>query len=265
MMGLPRGFTFDEFHTMLNLDGKDHLRETEFVDSLHRIYFSSDFQKTCLTQLGIGQIKEMTQHLRHREAAEFRRLRRQIHKVKVELLAELRKRPRRPRCRKKVEFSTCESSSSSEAYEGDSNDSPGGSEEDASSTSSASVVSASQLERRGRSLKGSAKGKVVQMEYQIEDSGIMGEASGKWSAEKSETPARRHRKHRPHRRQENSTQQNETLQVGGKLAISSSPTVSTPCKPSIPQRPPALPRPAGLEETTLSASLGSETSSLTSI
>jgi len=100
-MGLPKGFTFEDFHTMLNLDGRDGLDRTEFVDGMHRLIFSNEFQKACLLQLGIGQVKVVAQQLsdlgNNRMDFEFRRLRRQNRKMKAKLLSAIR--GRRPRTR----------------------------------------------------------------------------------------------------------------------------------------------------------------------
>lgn len=77
------------------------MHRSEFVDGMHRLVLSSDFQKACLTQLGLGQVQELNHklsaHVCVQMAAEFKRLRRQNRTMKAELLAEIqgRRRPNR--------------------------------------------------------------------------------------------------------------------------------------------------------------------------
>jgi len=66
-LDFPKGFTFEDLFEMLNLDGCGDMTRKEFEDGMHRIIFGSEFQKTCLTLLGMGQIKAMSRHLFSRQ------------------------------------------------------------------------------------------------------------------------------------------------------------------------------------------------------
>lgn len=100
-LSLPSGFTFEDFHTMLNLDGRDGLGKSEFVDGMHRLIFSTEFQKACVTQLGIGQVKVLTQKVGARLDRdlhhEFKRMRRELRKSRAALINELRRSRRKRR------------------------------------------------------------------------------------------------------------------------------------------------------------------------
>merc|ERR1719491_1604943 len=66
---LPHGFTFNRFHTMLDLDGSGHLSKSEFIHGMMRLVHSNEFQRDCLQQLCIGQIVQ-NQFRLHREVKE---------------------------------------------------------------------------------------------------------------------------------------------------------------------------------------------------
>merc|ERR1712196_520355 len=81
-LDFPKGFTFDDLFTMLNLDGSGGLRRKEFEDGMHRLCFGTEFQRFCQHQLAMGQIKAVhhdtkTAHL-ERLTSEFANLHAEI-------------------------------------------------------------------------------------------------------------------------------------------------------------------------------------------
>lgn len=53
----PHGFTFAEFHAMLDQDGSGQLSRREFINGLLRLVYNDQFQRDCMFQLTMGQIK----------------------------------------------------------------------------------------------------------------------------------------------------------------------------------------------------------------
>lgn len=54
---LPLGFTFEDLHTMLDVDGSGDLSHSEFLSGMCRLICGNEFQLACTSQLMMGQIK----------------------------------------------------------------------------------------------------------------------------------------------------------------------------------------------------------------
>lgn len=92
-LGLPKGFTFDELFGMLNIDGEGDIEYREFVDGMHRIIFATEFHRTCMTQLSMGQLKQAQHQLAALQETylqtQFEVLRSDLRGMVVELLGEM--------------------------------------------------------------------------------------------------------------------------------------------------------------------------------
>jgi len=58
-INLPRGCTPSEFYRILDQDGDGTLRREEFVQSFYRLLEGNDFQRSCLVQMGINDVKAL--------------------------------------------------------------------------------------------------------------------------------------------------------------------------------------------------------------
>jgi len=87
---LPHGFTFSDFHQMLDLDGSGLLSKDEFVNGMLRLIYCDQFQRDCLFQLSIGQIKrqnyKLAQQLRDEVHASVRTVLDEVAALRRELL-----------------------------------------------------------------------------------------------------------------------------------------------------------------------------------
>merc|ERR1740138_1967908 len=66
----PHGFTYTEFHAMLDQDGGGHLSQSEFINGMLRLVYNDQFQRDCMFQLTMGQIKANQRKL-HKEMKAF--------------------------------------------------------------------------------------------------------------------------------------------------------------------------------------------------
>lgn len=66
----PHGFTYTEFHAMLDQDGSGHLSQSEFINGMLRLVYNDQFQRDCMFQLTMGQIKANQRKL-HKEMKAF--------------------------------------------------------------------------------------------------------------------------------------------------------------------------------------------------
>ena len=56
---VPHGFTLRDLHTMLDRSLDGYMTYTEFVEGMFRLIFCDDFQRGCMIQLSIYQIKRL--------------------------------------------------------------------------------------------------------------------------------------------------------------------------------------------------------------
>merc|ERR1712023_481691 len=54
LVNLPYGFGLEDLHRMLDVDGSGQLSKDEVVDGMFRLVFSSEFQRDCIVQFGLG-------------------------------------------------------------------------------------------------------------------------------------------------------------------------------------------------------------------
>jgi hypothetical protein len=69
-VNFPHGFTYGEFHAMLDTDGSGHLSRKEFVNGMMRLVYNDQFQRDCMFQLTMSQIKANQCKL-HREMKSY--------------------------------------------------------------------------------------------------------------------------------------------------------------------------------------------------
>eukprot|EP00747_Dinoflagellata_sp_TGD_P137583 gnl/TRDRNA2_/TRDRNA2_175700_c1_seq3.p1 gnl/TRDRNA2_/TRDRNA2_175700_c1~~gnl/TRDRNA2_/TRDRNA2_175700_c1_seq3.p1 ORF type:complete len:593 (+),score=91.93 gnl/TRDRNA2_/TRDRNA2_175700_c1_seq3:223-2001(+) len=92
---LPHGFTFSDLHQMLDHDGSHYVSKREFIIGMLRLIYCSDFQRNCLFEHSMGQIKAQM-HRSHQDIfAEFQCFKRS---VQEELDAWHRQLSARPDC-----------------------------------------------------------------------------------------------------------------------------------------------------------------------
>jgi voltage-gated sodium channel len=54
---LPKGFSLSDLHLMLDQNVDKSLTEGEFVDGMYRLIYSDDYQRMCMIQLAMAQLK----------------------------------------------------------------------------------------------------------------------------------------------------------------------------------------------------------------
>lgn len=69
-LDLPKGFTFDDLFTLLNIGGCNEMSKKSFLTGMQRLIFSTDFQKACLQQLATSEIQALHMDL-HKLISDF--------------------------------------------------------------------------------------------------------------------------------------------------------------------------------------------------
>jgi len=62
---LPRGFSFANLHEMLDENGSGMVSKKEFVLGMYRLIYCDSFQRDCMNQLTVGQVKMQLQELKY--------------------------------------------------------------------------------------------------------------------------------------------------------------------------------------------------------
>lgn len=78
----PAGFTFDDLFTMLNVDGVGDVRKQEFLTGMQRLVFSNKFQRTCISHLSLGQVKELIQMFWSDQEQQLGHIRRELSELR---------------------------------------------------------------------------------------------------------------------------------------------------------------------------------------
>eukprot|EP00929_Paragymnodinium_shiwhaense_P091998 TRINITY_DN5187_c0_g2_i1.p1 TRINITY_DN5187_c0_g2~~TRINITY_DN5187_c0_g2_i1.p1 ORF type:complete len:670 (+),score=162.10 TRINITY_DN5187_c0_g2_i1:63-2072(+) len=58
-VGLPRGISVPELHLMFDMEYEGTLSKEEFSDGVYGMIFNDEFQRDCMSQLALGQVKKL--------------------------------------------------------------------------------------------------------------------------------------------------------------------------------------------------------------